>query len=476
MFTGVTYQDWLSYGDEKVSRIRSIIEKYKSSDDFKTAVEAERYFNGDNTAIKSKTVAKATTYETKDERGIVTRSILRQDIKGNQIPNSLFFRFVTQQAQFLLANGVALDNAETKARLGIGFDRQLARMGEKALVHGVCWGYWNADHLEYIPAVDGDYNGFLALLDEISGTPMVGIQFWRIAYNKPLVVRLFEVDGVTMYAEKDNVLIEVEPKRPYIQTVLETDIGRFVMGGENYGSLPIVPLYGNDSKTSELTINIKAKIDLYDKIMSDFGDNLDRANDVYWVLNNFGGTMNDMLATVEMINRLKIVANTGIGGDGATSAEPKTMEVPYEARKTALDLLKKSLYADYMAMDMDEITGGSLTNVAIQVASANLNLKANRFEWQVFQFVQNVLKLIGVETETISFNRQTIGNMQETIQNIYTMRQDIDRETALRLNPMIAQDDIPAILGNLDAESVSGLSGVDALQKYVDESDGADDE
>ena len=61
-----------------------------------------------------------------------------------------------------------------------------------------------------------------------------------------------------------------------------------------------------------------------------------------------------------------------------------------------------------MALNMDEISGGSLTNVAISTATANLNMKVNRYEWQVYQFVQSVLMLSGVETQDIKFRRQSM--------------------------------------------------------------------
>ena len=95
----------------------------------------------------------------------------------------------------------------------------------------------------------------------------------------------------------------------------------------------------------------------------------------------------------QYINELKLVVNQNDGTGGGASAEPHTVDVPYAARKEALELLKKALYADYMAGDMDAMTGGSLTNVAIKATMANLDMKASRYEWQAFKFVQDVLKL-----------------------------------------------------------------------------------
>ena len=121
-----------------------------------------------------------------------------------------------------------------------------------------------------------------------------------------------------------------------------------------------------------------------------------------------------------------------------------------------------------MAVSMDELTGGSLTNVAIETAMTNLNLKADRYEWQAFRFVQQVLALVGVETEKISFHRQVIANRSEIVQDISIMRDYIDEETALKLNPYIAQEDIPKIMQRRAEEDVAGLPDMETLQEDGD--------
>ena len=63
---------------------------------------------------------------------------------------------------------------------------------------------------------------------------------------------------------------------------------------------------------------------------------------------------------------------------------------------TALTRLEASIYTDMMALALDEVTGGGLTNVAIKAALTNLNLKCDRYEWQAYAFVQGVLRLLGI--------------------------------------------------------------------------------
>ena len=421
------------------------------------------------------------------------KTLSNKEIVGNRCSNSFLYTFVVQQNQFLLGNGVALKDDKLKKKLGKAFDTRLQETGEKALLHGVAWGFWNLDHMEVIEAVKDEYSGFVALLDELTSEPKVGIQFWQIASDKPMGVRLFENDGVTVYqfgqlrdkdgkptGQYDSGKI-IKEKQAYVVKTLKDGKGETVIGASNYPFLPVVPLYGNPEKRSELTPNIKNKIDLFDRIFSDFGDNLDRANDVYWVLNNFGGTAKDIVEMIDQINRIKAVVNQSNAVGGGATAEPRTIDVPYNARATALDLLRKALYQDYMALDMDEIKGGSLTNVAIQTAIANLNLKADRYEWSCIDFVQKILALIGVtgeDAEKITFVRRSISNDSETIDNLYKMREDVPREWVLKNNPYVNPDEVDDIMCKKEAEDaknreIQKKSASDATQMANNATKGA---
>ena len=367
-----------------------------------------------------------------------------EDVVGNRIASAFLFRFVTQQNQFLLSEGVSLP-ADVKRRLGGDFDHQLEHLGECALLHGCAWGFWNADHMEVIEAAKNAYSGFFPLLDEMSGEMMLGVQFWQLSAERPLYIRVFEEQGARIFREEGKGLSIVTDLEPYRRTLSEDALETLITIEGGYGRIPLIPLKANAEGTTELTPAIKAKIDAYDAILSDFADNLERANDVYWVLNNFGGTMDEVAELLEQINRVKAVANFSDGSGNGASAEPHTIEVPYAARREALELLERALYQDYMALDMDALTGGSLTNVAIRAATANLNLKADRYEWQVRQFMESLLDLLGIRTQDVRFKRQTIANESETVADIAAMRQDIDQRTALRLNPYIQDEEVEAL-------------------------------
>ena len=455
IFTDITYQDLISSHDLPAA-LSDAVRRYRASEAFRRALDAEAYFRGEGTAVSRKTVLRVRKLELKDPNGRRRSTASLQDVVGNRVSSMFLHRFVTQQVQYLLGNGCTLEDAALKRSLGTGFDHTLARAGEAALLHGVCWLFWNEDHCEPLPAVKGPYSGFCPIFDELDSRLRCGIQFWQLGPRRPRYLRFFEEDGVSLWREGKDGPELLRAKEPYVRTVTRHYGGGVVPSSEEDaapGALPIVPFWGNPEHRSELTDAIRSKIDAYDRILSDFADNLDRANDVYWVLNNFGGTAEDVAETLETIHRLKAVAAMTDGSGQSATAEPRTIEVPYAAREAALKLLHRNLYEDYMALDMDELTGGSLTNVAIRTAAAALDLKADRFEWQAFACVQGLLRLRGHDTDAIRFQRQDIGNASETVADIAVMRQDIDRVTALKLNPYIQTEEVERIAGERAASS-----------------------
>ncbi len=487
MFTAFTYEDWQAAPEDKRELIMDIVRSYKVSPDFQTALTAQNYFNAENEEIKNKYIVQLGAYEQKVEARdpatgetltdpatgkplMETRATKKETkVAGTRLFSGFFFRLVTQQNQHLLSNGVTLKDAQLKKRLGRAFDTSLSSMGEKALVDGVCWGFWNKDHIEVIRAAADASSGAVALLSEEDARPCVLVQFWQLSKTRPLYVRVFTPEGITLYrSDKEGNLQEHRAQQPYLRTTYKDAGGIIPLKQDGYdGRLPVVPLYANPERRSELTAAIKSKIDCFDRIASDFGDNLQMANDIYWVLNNFGGNSREILVTLAQIRELKAIANISDGTGSGSTAEPHTFEVPYEARHVALDILKQEIYFDYMGLDTKSITGGSLTNVAIRAASTDMNLKCDRYEWETFDFVQNVLRLQGVETEDISFVRRSLENETETIENIYRAAEDLDRETRLRKNPMITQDEIPTILKNKAVEETTGIDSIEALKQEM---------
>ena len=239
MFTTITWQDYQAAKDRGTLLLEAV-QRYKASRGFINALEANCYFRGENTRVARKTILRARKIEGIDAQGRRRTRAATEDVVGNRIGSGFLFRFVTQQNQFLLSEGVSLpDNA--KNRLGADFDRQLERLGERALLHGCAWGYWNADHLEIIEMATNSFSGFFPLLDEMTGEMKLGVQFWQIAAERPMYLRVFDKEGVTVFRRDKDMLYPVTDHQPYRRLHRQDALSDTITQEPGYGRIPSFP-------------------------------------------------------------------------------------------------------------------------------------------------------------------------------------------------------------------------------------------
>ena len=402
-----TYQDLQKIGEGKQERmdfVMGIIRLHKQTDMYKTAEIARDYARHQNTTIM--------------EYRKLLYTISGQAVPDNwsanyKIPSNFFNRFITQETQFLLGNGVTWENEDTADKLGDDFDTKLQDAGKKALMCGVAFGFFNRDHLEVFSLLE-----FAPLYDEENGALMAGVRFWQIDSTKPLRATLYETDGYTDYIWEDGKAEILKDKRPYKINITYTDTdGLMIFDGENYPSFPIVPLWGNPAKQSEL-VGLREQIDAYDLIKSGFANDLDDVSQIYWTISNAGGM--DDIDLAQFLQRIKTVKAASLG-DGQT-AEAHNIDIPYAARESILDRLRRDMYRDYMALDIDEIAGGAVTATQIRAAYEPMNSKADEFEYQVIEFVQGILAIAGIEDEP-TFTRSYLINQSEELNNIIAAAQ-----------------------------------------------------
>ena len=431
----ITFQDF-----EKNRDLIEIINSYRFSQDYLNMVDSNKYYLGENTKILNRL-------------NWFFNSLGEKEIDkfkaNNKTPCDFYKKIVKQEVQYLLGNGVTMDS-DVKTELGKNIDLLLQRTGLNARIDGVSWAYCYIDKRGKFQIANFKATEFVPLLDERTGIIRAGIRFYQIDIEKPIYVELYEEDGISVYKMIDNKIEEIEPKKAY-KIKIKRDILGLEKIEENWTMLPIIPLWGDETHKTTLTSSLKNKIDLYDIILSDFGNNLEDNNDIYWVLKNYEGQdIGEFLADYKYFKTIRV--------DDEGEAKAETMETPFQARQVALDILRTQIYEDSMALDMKTLTGSSLTNVAINSAKTDLDLKTDEFEWQCIEFVENLLALYeeykgNIKNSDIKFIRRTITNDTEIIDNIYKMRQDIDHRTALQLNPYIESKEVDNIIKEIDKEN-----------------------
>lgn len=451
----LTFQDFESQAD-KAGFMAKAITEHLISPPYRMARLADAYDRQMNTTIHEyvRTIFTLTGTPVED----FTAS-------NNKIACNFFHRLNTQRCTYLLGNGVSFSGNvleatnekglrvqidTTKEKLGTDFDGALKKAGYKALIHGVSFGFWNIDKLHVFPLTE-----FVPLWDEDTGVLRAGIRFWRLAPKKPMVAVLYEEDGYTKYRAKgdDGMDFEIiQPKRGYRLTVRRSEAdGEIVEGEENYSSMPIVPLWGNSLHQSTL-VGMREAIDSYDLIRSGFANDLTDCAQIYWILENCGGMSDEELARFR--DRLK-VNHIAVADTQESKVTPYSQEIPHAARKEYLDMIRAGIYEDFGGLDVHTIAAGA-TNDHIDAAYQPMDEEADDYEYQIIDFVRQILALIGID-DTPVFKRNRISNQMEQVQMVMLEANYLDDETILQKLPNITVDEVAQILARKDSESQQGF-------------------
>lgn len=436
-----TYQDFLEVAEksdrERMEFVLSAINNHKDSDLYKQAVIAKEY-----DAHRNVTIANFQK---------LLYTLNGKVIPDNYSPNyklrsNFFANFITQETQYLLGNGVTLKKEENKAKLGAGFDTRLQDAAHDALVGGVSYGFWNLDHLEVF-----DVTEFVPLLDEENGALRAGIRFWQVCTSKPLRATLFEPDGFTQYIRQSGEeMMILEPKRGYVAVEATSEIdGTELLAYQNYPGFPIIPMYGNRAKQSEL-VGQREAIDCYDLIKSGFANTVDEASIIYWTISNAGGMDEiDMARFKESMRRIGV----GLVDDDGAKAEAHTLTIPVEAREALLSRISDDLYRDFQMLDVTKLQGGQKTATEINAAYQPMDNKVDQFEYCVIDFLQALFKIVGIEDEP-SFTRSKVTNQLEQTQMVLLAANYLDDETILNKLPWLTQEEVAEILKRKAAEDI----------------------
>ena len=120
-------------------------------------------------------------------------------------------------------------------------------------------------------------------------------------------------------------------------------------------------------------------------------------------------------------------------------------------RKQYLDDIRAQIYEDFGALDVHTVAAGA-TNDHIDAAYQPMDENAADFEFQVAEFVQQLLALQGVEDSEPVFKRQRISNQTEQVQMVVQEAEWLDRETILRKLPNIDPTEVRGIMERVEEE------------------------
>ena len=453
----LTFEDLAALSQDEKARadfVLKLIGEYQASPAYKTAVEAQAYYDGENPTIMR--------YE-KILYDMAGRAHVDMWTANHKIASAFFTFVIDQEISYLLGNGVLFGQDGTKDRLGEDFDQEMMDALEAARIGGTAYGFWNLDHVEVFTALE-----FAPLYGEETGALMAGVRFWQLAADKPLRATLYEPDGYTEFIKrKGQDLLILRPKRAYKQRIQGSQAdGQQIVDGENYAGFPVVPLYANKSHKSAL-IGRRNTIDALDLATSNMVNNVDEGSLIYWVLTNCGGM--DDLDDARFIERLKTLHVSHADGDAGASATAHTVEAPFEGTKVTIDMLEDRLYADFQAFDAKSMTAADMSATAIRAGYTRIDLKTDKIERQMTRFILGLLNIAGIKDKP-SYQRNRLLNEMEETQK-YTMQaqwfdDDYIRQKLLALNGDI--DMLEEISKRMDAEDANRLKDLEKRLKEME--------
>ena len=443
-----TYQDLQECGEDEAARIafiRGAIADHKNSAIYKTAVDARLYYDGENPSINH--------YEKLlyDMQGRAHQDMYTANHK---IASPFFGFVVNQEVSYLLGNGVTFQEESNKKKLGRDIDQRVSQAAEYALIGGVSFGFWNLDHVVVFEITE-----FVPLYDEENGALAAGIRWWQVDPDKPLRCTLYEMDGFTEYKQdKGKDMAILQEKRTYKLRITGTDLDSTkIYQGENYPTFPIVPLKNNRACKSELR-GKRNTVDALDLACSNMVNNVDEGNLLYWALVNCDAM--DDLDDAAFLQRIKMTHVVHVDGGEGASAEPHSIEAPFNGTEATIDMLEKKLYQDFQAFDASAVQAGNQTATAIKASYVPLDLKTDKFENQVTEFINGILVLAGIDDEP-TYTRNRIINTQEEIQSVLLAAPYVTQEYLTRklLTILGDADMLEDILTELAAEDLGKFDG-----------------
>jgi SPP1 family phage portal protein len=440
-----------------------VIEEHKASRAYKIASIAEKYYAKKNVTIMQ---FQKVLYNMHGQ------SVPDMWSANYKLRTHFFRRFVTQQVQYVLSNGVTFQKKDTKDKLGKNFDTQMQKAAKKAMVDGVSFVFFNYDHIEVFCFADTEIDpGFAPLYDADTGSLMAGIRYWQ-PDEKTTRATLYEADGYTEFEKVKDKISVIADKQSYKKTTISTKadgVIRVENGG--YSALPIFPLYANDLHESELEGH-RESIDCYDYIKSGLANDIDDTEGFFWVLKNSGGMDDvDIAKFRERMHTVKAVALDDID----SAAEAHTLDVPTAAREKMLEILKSDLYHDFQIVNVEALSASAKTATEIRAAYQPMDDKCGDFEYCLIDTIQSVLKLAGIDDEpTFHYNR--IANQTEETNMIMTAAAVLGDELTIRKLPFLTPEEIEERIKDMGNEAMSRFTTTEQREETIDDVDGEGDE
>lgn len=365
-------------------------------------LDLNNYYKGRNTTINN---FKRYYYSDKNKRMVENKFVA-----NNKIGYSFFSDMVNQKVNTLLDEAPNIDNIDDEKFITqLGYALKTA--GIKSSICGYSFIFKSFDNKFKVFGAEETISYF----DDNTSELKCLVRYWKI--KDIIYYEVYNELGISLNGE--------EPT-PYKYTIKKSILTEEIISEEN-GIIPIVMLRNNEDLKSDMTLNIRSKIDSIDLVQSGFANNIEDFSDLFWIIKDSNPQLNsdvyeDLIAN---ISKGKKIFGENI--------DTKQVNIPTEARTKFVEILKADLFDETGVIDYKAMTGSSLTNVAIKAATIKLQQRVSSFEWFVYDAIQQLLLLSGYVDTDVRFTKLLIENKQEIVNHAIMVRGTISNRSYLNL-------------------------------------------
>lgn len=425
--------------------IRYFISDDAGSQRNRKAREAQRYYEGEHDILNYRMF-----YYNSD--GELVEDTTRSNIK---ISHPFFTELVDQQVQYMLSGDdsfVRSDVEGLQSKLDEYFDEdfkaELTDLLTGTITKGFDYLFAYQNEHDRLAFQYADSLGVIEVRAKDTDDNCNYVIYWyidRIAKNNKVIKRIqvWDDEKTTYYVQNDEGGIDLDESidinpRPHV--IYERDNSLYY---KPFGFIPFFRLDNNKKQISNLKA-IKGIIDDYDIMSCGLSNNLADFDHPLHVVRGFEGDNLD-----ELSQNLKTKKTIGVDSEGGV--EVHTVDIPYQARLTKMEQDEKNIYRFGMGFNSAQIGDGNITNIVIKSRYALLDLKCNKLEIKLKQFLKKIVKVVideinkknnsayKVEDVWFDFKREVMTNASDNAQIYKTEAEtkQIEINTILGLHGVI---------------------------------------
>lgn len=326
------------------------------------------------------------------ETGVVPKTksnVLRN--ADNRIAHNFHQLLVDEKVAYMFTYPILIDVDDNEAInervddvLGQEFTRKMKDLGVEASNTGCAWlHYWANEKNEF-------------KYEKVESEQILPF------YSDDLERELIEVLRTYKVVEYDDNLTAIEfiVVEDWTKDTFDQYKFRYTIDGQdesqlkgirhNLGRVPFIPFANNSDETSDL-IKYKDLVDLYDRVVSGYANDIEDIQEVMWIVTNYDGKSGDFLKDVKKYKTVFLEDE----GDGAKGdVRTLSVEIPVEARNSLLELLKKQIYESGQGLQQDNENFGNASGVALKFFYRKLELKAGLLETEFRESINKLVEAI----------------------------------------------------------------------------------